>query len=403
MRLGARQLLRMGGAMVVAIAASASLFAYSANANTPAVLEYVPAAGKFPVAFTSTSGKVVVEEQGGGGSLRCTGSSVKGEIVGPRESVVEGAYTGCSVEAFGTEVQCQSKGATAGEIRIGPLMTELVYIDKAEQTIGTVLNPKGGTDVTYECAGMAGEGSGSIVSAITPINQITTSFTQSFSQSKGSQVPTEYENAKGEKLKAIAEGSIGGKIIGTGTEATDTTKTTEPVEIKVEPEKQEEKHEELLSGKRQEEEVATIKKHQEEEATKKREEEEAGQKASLSGSVSLSGTAFAVPRDGAVALKLTCTGTGACEGKLTLTAKGRVKNGKRAKTETIAMGGFSVAAGHTATVTVTLTAAGRALLKAGHGSLSATLAILKSSPAPAQTQRASVHLTQKAAKPKKTK
>ena len=119
--------------------------------------------------------------------------------------------------------------------------------------------------------------------------------------------------------------------------------------------------------------------------------------------MSLDGAALAVPRHGAVALKLTCTGTGACEGKLTLTAKGTARKGKRAKTEMIATGSFSVAPGHTATVTITLTAAGRALLKAGHGSLSASLTILKSSPAPSQTQRASVHLTQKAAKPKKTK
>jgi hypothetical protein len=398
----------MGGAMVVAIAASASLLAPSAaSANTPAVLEFVPAAGKFPVAFTSMSGEVVVEEQGGGGSLRCTASSVKGEIVGPRESVVEGAYTGCSVEVFGTEVECQSKGAQKGEIRIGQLTAELVYINKAEQKIGTVLNPKGGTYAAYECEGVPSEGTGSIVSATTPINQVTSTFTQTFSQSHGSQVPTEYENAKGEKLKAITEGSAEGKSVGTGTEATDTTKTAEPVEIKVEPENQEEKKQEesSSSGKKQEEEAtaaAAAKKHQEEEAAKKRKEEEVAQKASR-GYVALNGTALAVSRNGAVALELTCTGTGACEGKLTLTAKGRAKHGKRAKTETIATGSFSVAPGHTAIVTATLTAAGRALLKAGHGSLSASLVILKSSPPPSQMQRASVHLTQKAAKPKKKK
>jgi hypothetical protein len=130
------------------------------------------------------------------------------------------------------------------------------------------------------------------------------------------------------------------------------------------------------------------------------------------GGISLDGSTMPVKGDGA-AVKLTCTGTATCEGKLTLTAKtkgkttkgkGKGKGKKQAKTEAIGTAGFSIPAGKTATVKLTLTGTGRALVSADHGSLSATLTILKSSPAPAATQTESIHLTQqKATKAKKGK
>jgi hypothetical protein len=409
MRAYVRRLLRGGGTgaaiTAMAIAAMAvALMAPVAGANTPAVLEYV-SAKPLPVEFTGASGAVTVEDEGGTGALHCVASSSKGEIVGPRQAILESVYTECSTEAEGKTFACQSSGASAGEIKTGALETELVYIDKAEEKIGMVLNPKGGKYVAYECGGIPAEGRGSIISSITPVNQATTSFTQVFSQSHGAQVPAEYETANGEKHKAIAEGSVEGFSVGTtGTEATNTTKTVEPLEIKVEPEKQsEEKHEESSNVKKQEEEAAATKKRQEEETAKKRAEEEAAKK-SATGSISLDGATLAVKSSGAVSIKLTCTGTSTCEGKLTLTAKGKARKGKKAKAKTIGTGSFTVASGHTATVTLTLTGAGRALLKAGHGSLSASLAILKSSPAPSQKQNAAVRLVQKrAAKPKKKK
>ncbi len=125
-----------------------------------------------------------------------------------------------------------------------------------------------------------------------------------------------------------------------------------------------------------------------------------------SGSVSLDGSSITVQRNGAAVVKLTCTGTATCEGKLALTAKSTTKKGKKkhSKTTTIGATSFSIAAGKTVAVKLALGAAGKASLSAAHGHLNATLTILKSSPAPAVTQTQSVHLAQqKATKAKQGK
>ncbi len=70
-----------------------------------------------------------------------------------------------------------------------------------------------------------------------------------------------------------------------------------------------------------------------------------------------------------VLVKLACKGAGACRGKLTLATKGR-------RASKIGAADFSIAAGEKATVTIRLTAAGRALLRAAHDRLDATLAIV---------------------------
>ena len=125
-----------------------------------------------------------------------------------------------------------------------------------------------------------------------------------------------------------------------------------------------------------------------------------------SGRVSLAGSTITVHGSGAASIRLTCTGTGACSGKLTLTAQRTTKKGKKkhTKTQTIGTASFSIPAGKTATIKLALNGTGRALLSAAHGHLNASLTILNSSPSPAATHTASVHLAlQKATKTKKGK
>ncbi len=122
------------------------------------------------------------------------------------------------------------------------------------------------------------------------------------------------------------------------------------------------------------------------------------------GRVSLDGSAIAVHSGGAAHVKLTCTGNSTCSGKLMLTAKTKGKGQKKAKTETIGTATFSIPASKTVTIKLALAAAGKALLKAAHGHLSAELTIAKSSPSPSSRQTESVHLSQqKATKAKKSK
>ena len=122
--------------------------------------------------------------------------------------------------------------------------------------------------------------------------------------------------------------------------------------------------------------------------------------------VSLVGRGFTVNRHGRAVIKLISTGPGTCTGKVKLLVKVRVSK-RRIVTKTIAAGGFSVAAGRLAALTLKLNAAGRALLGRRHGRLTATLAIFRASPLPAAAlQSASVHLTlqktvRKGAAPKK--
>jgi len=124
----------------------------------------------------------------------------------------------------------------------------------------------------------------------------------------------------------------------------------------------------------------------------------------ISGNVSLAGFTITVQSSGKAAVKLGCASTTTCAGQLTLTAKTKGNGKKKAKTETIGTASFSIPAGETVTVKLALTGAGKALLSAAHGHLSATLTILKSSPAPAATQTDGVHLVlQKAVKAKKSK
>jgi hypothetical protein len=152
---------------------------------------------------------------------------------------------------------------------------------------------------------------------------------------------------------------------------------------------------------RREAEEAAAKNHPGETPAKKQEEEA---KIAIAGSVSLTGSIVSVQSAGKASVKLTCAGTATCTGRLTLVVSVKGKHGKKAKAETIGTAAFSIPAGRTGVVTITLTAAGRALLKAAHGKLNASLTVLKSSPAPASTQHKTITLVQKTAtKAKKQK
>jgi streptogramin lyase len=114
-------------------------------------------------------------------------------------------------------------------------------------------------------------------------------------------------------------------------------------------------------------------------------------------SVYLAGTRITTTSSKA-GVKLTCSGTGKamCSGELTLAAKSTTKRG-RGKTETIGTATFSIQTGKAAIIELKLDAAGGALLTADHGRLKASLTILKSSPAPSQTNTNSVQLVQRKA------
>ena len=93
------------------------------------------------------------------------------------------------------------------------------------------------------------------------------------------------------------------------------------------------------------------------------------------------------------ALTLTRTGTGRCAGDLTLTVQTRTGHGAhRSSHHVIGAATFLIPQGKTQLVHISLTRTGRDLLGAAHGRLTATLLILRLSPAPPRARAATVRL-----------
>lgn len=114
------------------------------------------------------------------------------------------------------------------------------------------------------------------------------------------------------------------------------------------------------------------------------------------GGIALAGGTITVQSDGTALVRLSCLGIRSCHGTLTLTAKGTAsaKGSKRARAVRIGTARLSISGDEGRTVKLALDAAGRALLNADHGHMRASLTVLKSSPAPSETQIESVRLVQ---------
>ena len=108
------------------------------------------------------------------------------------------------------------------------------------------------------------------------------------------------------------------------------------------------------------------------------------------GTVRLVASKIATRAGGRAALRLSCTGTARCIGRLKLTARRAATSKRKAgKAAVVARKTFSIAPGTTGRIAIRLNARGRGLLRAAHAHLTASLTVLKTSPAPsrAATQR----------------
>jgi len=263
-------------ALVLAIAPS------QAQAASP-VLEFVTPPHN---EFLAEGGAVTAAMAGFEPEVHCAESEGEGEITGPRSTVSIWYFTGCEAQG-GSETGhlCQSEEAEPGEIFAGPMEADLVFIDQASHSVGMLLNPGGGEYMDFECGGETVEAFGSFLSPVGPINTMTSSFTASLSRLGATQIPSEYENASGEKLKAIPTGKRGiHPAATTGVELSFNVFTKAPLEIRaltaaeVEAKQHQEEEAAAAAKKHQEEEAATKKRQEEEAAAKKRLEEEANAK-----------------------------------------------------------------------------------------------------------------------------
>jgi hypothetical protein len=117
------------------------------------------------------------------------------------------------------------------------------------------------------------------------------------------------------------------------------------------------------------------------------------------GQLSLASARILTGNDGRAIIKLRCTGTTACRGKLTLTLRIKARGRKRVRATTIGAAGFSIPPGETRDVKLKLSATARFRLVANHGHLNdVRLELMKYSPAPAELRTAEVSLVRESSR-----
>jgi hypothetical protein len=186
-------------------------FGVVASASASAALPEF-SSSKYPVKFEITGGGSVrledaIEPQGS-----CTKVAiVGGEITGAKTA--KASYLRLSeCISWVNDTNCESAGASPGEIKTGPLTIAPVYISKSKKEVALDLNyeEKRGTPpssfVKFECGSAIYPVLGSVLTKITAINTKASSFTISLkSNAAGRQEPWQFENEKGEKVSAFPE------------------------------------------------------------------------------------------------------------------------------------------------------------------------------------------------------
>lgn len=262
------------GMYVCAVAAIAALALAAAPACASAaspVLEFVSPGNPFPIPFEADGGEVTARLADFDPIVHCSGSEGEGEITGPRSTLSNYVFTGCEAQDPGGPEDghaCKSAGASAEEIRSETIEADLVYLDQAKHEVAMLLNPGEGVYMNFECGGESVKATGSFLSPVDPINKLAASFTAILRRNGASQLPSEYENANGEKRQAIPMGQKGSDPPDmTGVELSFTIQPSVPLEIKAVSKAEIEA--------KQREEAATKKRQADEAAAKKRQEDEA--------------------------------------------------------------------------------------------------------------------------------
>jgi hypothetical protein len=154
----------------------------------------------------------VVLETTGKVQLLCTNLSGSGTYF--NTAVVSGAtltLTGCEWKGS----KCASAGASEGEIRTRSLTGALGWREKAGNLVGLALAPEAeeGPVLEATCGTASLKVTGSVIGAITPINNMTGAFTLKFKESKGVQAIGKFESEGGtQSLRLSINGGISAEI-----------------------------------------------------------------------------------------------------------------------------------------------------------------------------------------------
>jgi hypothetical protein len=189
-------------------------------------------------------------------AIECESEHNTGEASGKNGVTnVSVKFLGCKL--FGS-APC-SNGPTEGEIQINPLKGELGYISKSEHKVGVLLEPKTkhGEFTRFNCAGVLSTvvgvgntkegawykpenhgGYDEIISPITPVNQMTPTYTQVYTvnHETNENIPSKFEGKHISLLETYTynaeEPSVSTEWTASGEEITNVNTPTEEGEIK---------------------------------------------------------------------------------------------------------------------------------------------------------------------------
>lgn len=158
--------------------------------------------------FTVAAGATTLETKSGA-TLACAKGTGSGEYAGAKASTLTLKLTGCKFGAG--KLKCTSAGAAAGEIVTGPLSGKLGFIE--DRSVENTLELSVGVDIsapaalfTAECGGQKLSVTGSAIGVLTPLQQMSKSFTLQFSRAGGAQQPESFEEEPADTLSL----SLGG-------------------------------------------------------------------------------------------------------------------------------------------------------------------------------------------------
>jgi hypothetical protein len=158
-----------------------------------------PAKGEaaFPVAFTPTGGKMVLESEQL--KVECKQQSGgAGKFTTAKEAKLTLKFTECTAETG--LIKCTTSGAKAGEIETKELTGLVEYTDPSKtvggaRETGLVLSPASGeTLAEFNCSALVSVAlKGSLIGVLSPLNTLTKSPSLTLKRTGFVQVPSEYE------------------------------------------------------------------------------------------------------------------------------------------------------------------------------------------------------------------
>jgi hypothetical protein len=211
----------------------------SSNCVTEAVESLQPgkyewAAGPGPKRKFTGTGLTTAFETVGKNRIACTSSSAEGEYTGLKTETISYSFSGCQNAKAKSE--CQSAGASPGEIRTSPLAGELGLITDVEPVlpvVGVDLKPASATSLTqFECGGVEESVAGSVIGAVASVDKMSSTMVLKFKATKGVQAPEQFEELPKDTLSTTLTSGAGKSVEASGLSSSLKYTSEEPIEIK---------------------------------------------------------------------------------------------------------------------------------------------------------------------------